>query len=55
MVRRLRLLSIMSSFALLRAIAGAADRYPVRPVRMIVPYPPAGSPDTFARLRAEAG
>jgi len=29
---------------------GTADRYPVRPVRMIVPAPPGGSTDTLARI-----
>jgi tripartite-type tricarboxylate transporter receptor subunit TctC len=28
----------------------AADNYPVRPVRFLVPSPPAGSPDILARV-----
>ena len=37
---------------LLFALQAAAQSYPVKPVRMVVPYPPGGGNDTLARLFA---
>ena len=34
-------------------VANAADAYPSRPVRWIVPYPPAGTTDILARIMSE--
>src|SRR5690242_21145016 len=34
--------------------ARAADAYPKGPIRLIVPTPPGGGADTFARLTAQA-
>jgi len=37
----------------LTATQGAAQQYPVRPIRLISPYPPGGSNDVLARLLGE--
>jgi tripartite-type tricarboxylate transporter receptor subunit TctC len=42
----------MSGVALLRAGPAAAQTYPQRPVKIIVPYPPGGGTDVFSRLLA---
>jgi len=39
--------------SVLRAQGGNAPAWPVRPVRLIVPYPPGGATDVIARLYAE--
>ena len=40
---------LLGCFALLSTLA-AAQSYPERPIRIIVPLPPGGSPDTIARV-----
>ena len=35
------------------AIAKAQNTYPDRPVRFIVPFPPGGGTDTWARITSE--
>lgn len=49
----LTLAAAVAAPAFLRS-AHAADGYPSRPVRMIVPFPPGGSTDVLGRLLAEA-
>ena len=45
---------LLQSFMLLALLAGsatlAAQNYPVRPVRIVVPYPPGGAVDAVARI-----
>lgn len=47
------LLLALGAFAVLATIAGGAhaeDKYPSKPITIIVPYPPGGSNDSFARV-----
>ena len=40
--------------ALMLASAAAAQSYPAKPVRLVVPYPPGGSNDVLSRITAQA-
>ena len=51
--RRQALLFALAALAWHFPLASSAQSYPVKPVRYIVPFPPAGSPDIVARLITE--
>jgi len=46
----LNLLLAMACIVSTAAVAAQAESFPVRPTRMIVPFPPGGSVDPFARM-----
>ena len=48
-----RVLSLCAALALLAAPALAADPFPVKPITVVVPYPPGGSADLIGRMVAE--
>jgi tripartite-type tricarboxylate transporter receptor subunit TctC len=52
-MQRIALICIVIASALLATNMHAAETYPVRPVRMIVPYGPGGNADIQARYMAE--
>jgi tripartite-type tricarboxylate transporter receptor subunit TctC len=47
--KRLFYAALCSLFACAPAVASAADTYPERPIRVIVPFPPGGSNDVLSR------
>ena len=48
-----RLLTLMLATALAMPFAAAAQSYPDKPIRFIVPYPPGGNNDIVARIYAQ--
>lgn len=46
-------LSLTSAFALLNAGAAVAQPFPSKPVRVIVTFPPGGTPDIYGRILAQ--
>ncbi len=49
-----RILQLILALSMLASFASAAQSYPTKPVRIIVPYPPGGPVDTLARELAAA-
>ena len=47
------LLALVTSIALAAAPAAWAQKWPDKPVRFIVPYPPGGNVDVAARIVAD--
>jgi tripartite-type tricarboxylate transporter receptor subunit TctC len=48
-----KLLTLAAALLLALSTAAAADDYPTKPIRMIVPFPPGGSNDVVGRLVAQ--
>ena len=51
--RRALLFVVISAAMILPAGVYAADAFPARPIRLIVPYPPGGGTDIVARVVGE--
>lgn len=47
---KLGLMSTVAALAVLQPVAQAAEEWPARPMRMIIPFPPGGSNDVIGRM-----
>lgn len=53
MTRRIRLITAASAAVLVVAVPTMAQDFPTKPITIVVPYPPGGSNDVFARTIAK--
>ena len=44
-----RLAGVLAALVLLAATTAVADGYPIRPIRVIIPFPPGGAADAVVR------
>src|SRR5215470_15217471 len=49
-MRRREFITLLGSATILSSRAGAADSYPTRPIRLVVPFPAGGGTDIVARV-----
>jgi tripartite-type tricarboxylate transporter receptor subunit TctC len=49
-MQRREFITLIGAAAMMPADARAAESYPTRPIRLVVPYPPGGGTDIVARV-----